>query len=115
SDGAGDDVLDARAKAEYRRRLEDLRDELEEAERFNDPERAARAQWEIDQIAEQLASGLGLGGRSRKTSSMAERARVNVRNNVASALRGIHQNDEALWRHLTNSIRTGAFCIYAPE
>jgi hypothetical protein len=29
--------------------------------------------------------------------------------------RAIHQHDEALWRHLSNSIRTGAFCTYAPE
>src|SRR5205823_804016 len=32
-EGAGDDVLDERAKAEFRLRLDELRDELEEAER----------------------------------------------------------------------------------
>ncbi len=35
--GDAGEVLDARAKTEYRRRLEDLREELAEAERFGDP------------------------------------------------------------------------------
>ena len=48
---AGDDagpLLDAQAKQAYRDRLDELRAELDEAESFNDPERAARAQEEID-------------------------------------------------------------------
>src|SRR5438477_384766 len=56
-EGAGDDVLDERAKAEFRGRLDELRDELEEAERWGDTERASRARWEIDAIADQLAAG----------------------------------------------------------
>ena len=36
-------ALDDEAKAAYRRRLVELREDLEEAESFNDPERAARA------------------------------------------------------------------------
>jgi hypothetical protein len=113
--GDAGDVLDAKAKAEYRSRLEDLREELEEAERFNDPERAARAQWEIDMLADQLSAAVGLGGRSRKAASAAERARVNVRNSITSSLKAIRQHDEALWRHLSNAIRTGTFCAYEPE
>ena len=50
SEGLGDagEILDPKAKAAYKRRLDDLRDEVEEAQRFNDPERAARAQLEIE-------------------------------------------------------------------
>ena len=66
--------LDVQAKAEYRRRLQDLREELEEAQRFGDQGRAARAQEEMISIAEQLASAVGLGGRDRRTGSDAERA-----------------------------------------
>src|SRR5262245_13896454 len=43
--------LDARAKAEYRRRLEDLRDALPEAERFNDIGRIEQARGEIEAIS----------------------------------------------------------------
>ena len=41
-------LFDPQARAAYRQRLDDLRGELEEAERFNDPSRAARlhgAEW----------------------------------------------------------------------
>src|SRR5204862_6810629 len=41
-------LLDAAAKEMYRGRLEDLREDVEEAESFNDPERAARAREEIE-------------------------------------------------------------------
>ena len=61
-------VLDASAKAEYKRRLDELRRDLEEAERFNDLTRAERARSEMNALAEQLASAVGLGGRDRKMS-----------------------------------------------
>ena len=65
--GTGDagPALDSQAKAEYRSRLEDLRAEIEEAESFNDPERAARAREEMDFIAHELSAAVGLGGRDR--------------------------------------------------
>jgi non-specific serine/threonine protein kinase len=77
-DQAGIERLDAEAKAAYKRRLEDLRDELDEAERFNDPLRAVRAREEIDAIVRQLAAATGLGGRQRAAGSHAERARLAV-------------------------------------
>src|SRR5437667_8042859 len=67
-------VLDAQAKAQYKRRLNDLRQDLNEAEQFNDFDRAVKAQDEMHAIAQYLASAVGLGGRDRKTSSGAERA-----------------------------------------
>src|SRR5207248_4402171 len=43
-------ILDERAKIEYRTRLTDLAEELEEAERWADPERASKARQEIDAL-----------------------------------------------------------------
>src|SRR6185503_13444513 len=77
-DGDAGVILDAQAKAEYRERLEDLREEADEAERFNDPERARRAREEIEFLSEELSRATGLGGRDRKAASTAERARLNV-------------------------------------
>jgi len=115
--GPGDagEILDATARGQYRRRVEELRDEIDEAERFNDPERAARARLEMEAIAAELSAAVGLGGRPRRAGSPAERARVNVRNGISAALRAIRGNDEALWRHLSNAVRTGTFCSYQPE
>ena len=85
-DGDAGALLDPQAKREYRARLEDLRAEIEEAEDFNDPERAARAREEMEFIARELSSAVGLGGRDRKAASNAERARVNV----TRAVKGRH-------------------------
>jgi hypothetical protein len=88
-------ILDARAKAEYVRRLTELQGELEDAERFNDPERATKARQERDCIADQLTKALGLGGRDRKLVSQAERARSAVTKRIK---RSIHKIAEAMRR-----------------
>lgn len=67
--GDAGEVLDATARAAYRQRLEELGEELEEAEAFHDIERAARAQQEIDALVRELAHGVGLGGRDRRAAS----------------------------------------------
>lgn len=117
ADGLGDagNVLDATAKAAYKRRLKDLREELEEAQGFNDPERAARAQEEIDALVNQLAAGVGLGGRDRKAASQAERARVNITKSVKDALKRIDENHGPLGEHFRTTIRTGVYCAYLPD
>ncbi|MGH9277524.1 MAG: transcriptional regulator, partial [Acidimicrobiales bacterium] len=56
-------VLDGQAVAAYRARFRDLRGELAEAEASADLARIGRAQDELDALTEQLAGGLGLGGR----------------------------------------------------
>ena len=59
--------LDAQAKAAYRARAEELREEIDQAGEWADPERAARAHEELDFIARELARAVGLGGRDRPT------------------------------------------------
>jgi hypothetical protein len=113
--GHAGEILDAAAKAAYKRRLEELRQDLEEAESFNDPERAARAQAEIDALVDQLAGGVGLGGRDRKAASQAEKARVNITKSMKDALKRIEENHGPLGEHLRTTIRTGTYCAYLPD
>src|SRR5262249_28739049 len=113
--GHGLPMLDGPAKAAYQQRLSELRDELDEAERFNDPGRTDRAREEMDAITEQLAAAVGLGGRDRQTASPSERARSTVAKAVKAALKRINDHHAVLGRHLTTSIKTGTFCAYAPE
>jgi hypothetical protein len=114
---AGDagELLDPAARAAYKRRLEDLRDALEEARRWSDVERAARAEQEIDFLTDELASAVGLGGRSRAAASAAERARVNVSRTIGAVVKKIAAGSPALGQHLTAAVRTGYFCSYAPD
>jgi hypothetical protein len=108
-------VLDAQAKAECKRRLSELRQALNEAEQFNDPERAAKAQHEINAIARHLACAIGLAGRDRKTSSGAERARSAVTKRIRRAIRKISEAIPSLGHHLSARIKAGYFCSYNPH
>lgn len=112
--GLGDagEILDPSARRAYKNRLKDLQEELDEAEQFNDPARASRAREEMEALTDQLSGAVGLGGRSRRAGSAAERARVNVRNSIASALKSIRRHDADLAQHLSKAIRTGTFCSY---
>jgi non-specific serine/threonine protein kinase len=112
---AGDPVLDARAKAEYKRRLNELRQDLNEAERFNDPHRKTEAQNEVRAIAAYLSSAVGLGGRDRKTSSNTERARWAATKCIRKAIQKIGDAIPSLGYHLAARIKTGYFCSYNPH
>jgi AAA ATPase domain len=107
--------LDAKARREYQRRLEDLREEVEQADAWNDPERAARAHEEMDFIASELAAAVGLGGRDRPLASGAERARVRVTRAIRRAIEHIGAQDEGLAKELQTTIETGSFCAYEPD
>jgi tetratricopeptide (TPR) repeat protein len=109
------EILDAQAKAAYRRRLEELEVELDEARAFGDPERAARAEEERDFLVRELAGAIGLGGRDRRMGSPSERARVSVTRAIRSALARIDEHSSALGDHLERTIRTGTFCSYGPD
>jgi hypothetical protein len=112
---AGIPMLDAQAKVEYQRRLNELHQQLNEAERFKDPQRKAEAQSEVQAIADYLASAVGLGGRDRKTSSDSERARSAVTKCVKNAIRKIGDAIPSLGHHLAARIKTGYFCSYNPH
>ena len=112
---AGVSVLDAQAKAEYKCRVNDLRQDLNQAERFNDPQRKTEVQNELHAIADHLASAVGLGGRDRKTSSDAERARSAVTKCIKKAVQKIGEAIPSLGYHLAARIKTGYFCSYNPR
>jgi len=112
---AGIPVLDAQAKAEYKCRLNELRQDLNEAEQFNDPPRRTKAQNEIQVITDRLASALGVGGRDRRTSSDAERARSAVTKCIKKAIQKIGDAIPSLGYHLAARIKTGYFCSYNPR
>jgi hypothetical protein len=112
---AGLPLLDATAKASYRRRLAELREDLAEAERHHDAGRAEQAREEIEALTEQLAAAVGLGGRDRSTGSAAERARTTVTHRLRAVIRRIAQHHPGLGDHLATRVRTGTFCSYQPD
>ncbi len=117
SAGLGDagEVLDEKARTDYRQRLESLREELEDAREMNDAGRAERIEQEIEFITQELSSAYGLGGRARKVASSAERARKAVSSRVTDSLSRIRRENPDLAAHFQNAIHLGLFCSYEPE
>ncbi|MDF2273167.1 AAA family ATPase [Streptomyces coacervatus] len=109
------EVVDAVARAAYRRRLRELEEEAQDADDAGDSVRSARIAVERDALVGQLAAAYGIGGRVRRTGSDAERARTAVTARIHAAVRRVADAHPELGRHLETALRTGTLCVYQPE
>ena len=115
--GLGDagEMLDEQAKNRYRRRLSDLREELEEAKTHGAVERAERVEFEISALTKELRRAIGLNGRDRRAGSVAERARQSLNKTIKKAIRKIAELEPTIGGYLSRTIKTGNFCSYQPD
>lgn len=114
--GGAQEVLDGTAIEQYRRRLRDLEEDLDEADCHADVGRAAQLAAERDALLAQLAGGLGLGGRPRRLANDPdERLRKAVSARVKASIERIEALHPDLGRHLRAAVRTGFWCSYRPE
>ena len=113
--GDAGEVLDADSRALYRRRVAELRDEVNDALAAEDDDRAAAVQAELDALIAQLARAFGLSGRARKASNVAEKARVNVTRAIRTATAKLAEALPGPGAVLDRRVRTGLFCIYEPH
>jgi hypothetical protein len=84
-EGDAGEALDAEARAQYRSRLADLEEDINEAEAHNDPERASRARREREILLSELGAAVGLGGHARRVLDPAERAPKAVTGRIRDA------------------------------
>ena len=113
-EGDAGPLLDTQAREDYRRRVGELQQELEEAESLADLGRIDNLRSEIDFITSELSRAFGLGGRQRAAGDAAERARVNVRRRIKDAVERITEQAPDAGRYLENTIKTGRYCRYSP-
>jgi hypothetical protein len=113
--GDAGEMLDEQAKVAYRRRLCELRDELENAKELGKVERAEQAEEEIDALTRELSRAVGFGGRNRRAASASERARQSIAKTIKSVLERIAQSDTRLGEIFARCIKTGNFCSYQPD
>ncbi len=113
--GDAGEMLDDQAKSAYRRRLSELREELDEAKELGNVERAEQAEQEIDALTSELSRAVGLGGRNRRAASASERARQSITKTIKAVVERIAQSDAALGDLLSRCIKTGTFCAYEPD
>ncbi len=113
--GDAGELLDGQARVAYRHRIEALRGEIEDAIEAGAEERAEALQRELDELVDQLAAAFGLGGRPRRASSAAERARLNVTRALRSATARIREVLPEAGAVLDRRVRTGLYCAYEPD
>jgi non-specific serine/threonine protein kinase len=86
-----------------------LREELAEAQAFNDPERIAGAREQLEALAADVAEA------DVTTSAAGERARINVTRAIKAAMRRIGEHEPELGHLLRGTVRTGTACVYEPD
>jgi tetratricopeptide (TPR) repeat protein len=113
--GDAGELLDGRARIAYRHRIEALRVQIDEALAAGADEDAHAHQGELDELVDQLAQAFGLGGRARRASSAAERARVNVTRALRAATAALGEALPEAGTVLDARLRTGLYCAYEPD
>jgi tetratricopeptide (TPR) repeat protein len=106
---------DRRARTVYQQRLQVLREELAEAERFNDSGRVRTLQIELDFLTREVAAAYGANTYARRRNEDTEKVRKTVTHRIRTVLTKIKRVHPSLWRHLHVSLKTGTFCSYNPE
>jgi tetratricopeptide (TPR) repeat protein len=109
-----DPVLDERAKAAFKSRLDQLAREIDDADATGGFERAKTLQSEHDALIHELAAAAGIGGRDRRLGDETERARKTVSARVRDALSKIERLHPELAAHLRGALRMGTVCSYSP-
>jgi hypothetical protein len=108
-------LLDATARAAYRRRLTELDDDLAGAHDDHDIGRVHHLTAQRAALIRELSHAAGLAGRARPMgTSTTERARKAVTARLREAIHRVTAVLPELGRHLDRSIRTGTTCCYAP-
>jgi tetratricopeptide (TPR) repeat protein len=113
--GDAGELLDARAKNAYRRRLAEIEDDIEQARVLGETERATQAGAEREFLVRELSRAVGLSGRDRRAASASERARVAVTRAIRQGIVRISGHYPELGEYLDGAIRTGAYCAYVPD
>jgi tetratricopeptide (TPR) repeat protein len=110
-DGDLGPALDDQARDAYRRRLAEVEQDIDDATRAGDTQRAALAAADRDYLVAELAGAFGLGGRRRAVGSSSERARASVTRAIRYTLARIGQHHRPLaehWRRRSIPGRTAA-------
>jgi hypothetical protein len=113
--GSAGEVLDQQALQEYNSRIQDIDEELAEAERNFDRGQIDSLNKERALIYAEVSRAMGLRGRKRKAVDDRERARQRVSQSIHRSLDAIKAQHEPLWHHLHNSMKIGMFLSYQPE
>lgn len=108
-------MLDREALQQYRKRLAELDEELDDAEAKHDVLRHAQRSTEREALLKELSRATGFGGKQRRSGSPTEKARLNVTRTIRHAITHLSTALPELAAHLDESLATGVSCCYEPR
>jgi tetratricopeptide (TPR) repeat protein len=115
STGDAGELLDTQAVQTYRKRAQELEEELAEAESFHDAARIDRARSELEFLGAELSRAVGLGGRARRAGSSSERARSAVQRRIRNVLERVRKSAPELAQLWDQTVTTGTYCVFRPS
>ena len=111
----GIETIDVKAKQKYKNKIIELKEEIEEADQFNQIERAKNLREELNSIIDHLSKSLTINGEARKIGASIEKARSAVTWRIRNIIKKLKTLHPKLEKHLSRNIYTGTFCSYRPE
>jgi tetratricopeptide (TPR) repeat protein len=114
-EGGLDPILDDRAKREYADAIVSLKEQIEEADRFNESARASGLRDRLRWFLQEKKRAVGFRGKDRPVADPEERARTKIRKNFKAAVETIRRVHAPLGDYLEKRVKTGRFCSYNPD
>ncbi|MCL6266078.1 tetratricopeptide repeat protein [Flagellimonas myxillae] len=111
----GTALADGRAVQDYKAKIQSLQEELLDAEEMGLTSKVVQLREEYETLIDHLSQVTGLSNKIRKSGSSLEKARSAVTWRIRSAIKKMEKAHPKLAKHLSNSIKTGTYCSYAPE
>jgi hypothetical protein len=108
-------MLDHPARTAYRKRVQQLTDQLAIADAQGDQTSSRQLQTELDGLLDELRRTTGKGGRTRSFSDPGERARTAVRKAIKRTIDEVAASDPNLGAFLEATVTTGNTCRYTPD
>jgi hypothetical protein len=109
-----DDIITPEAISSIKKRLKELKQEIEEAEQYGDKDRYEKANEEYTEVRKYFDKAIGLHGKSRKFSKKHDSIRTTLQKGIKSAIKRIEQHNRILSQYLESYIRSGDLFTYNP-
>lgn len=107
-------LLDQKAKSAYWKKLQELQEDMAEAESLNNTDALEKTTREYEELLAHVSSIAGYMGKERTTGSSVEKARAAVTLRIRSAIRKLAKHHPEMAAYLGDRIKTGTFCRYVP-
>lgn len=109
------ETADPKTLSQLKARLAEIQKEKEEANELQNWETREELEEEEEKLNQYIRQTFGLGGKSRRSGSHPDKARINVTRAIKRVLDKIRKQDQALAAYLKSTIKTGYQVSYTPD